>query len=150
MRSSWYLPWLLAACLGPGHTATAQPPRKDPAPGPGPGTPLVPPMLPRQAALEAGNPLATYAAMLELEPRYRGSKALAGVYAEVRFNFEEFLGFPMAGVRAMALPVYRTKPAADAAIPLLFAFVYQRRCAAQLRQRGRYAEWHELVPSPGL
>src|SRR5262249_9354530 len=117
MRLSWYLPLLLAACLGLGHPATAQPPRKDPAPGSGADTPLVPPMRLQKEALEAGNPLATYAAMLDLEDRYRKSKALAGIYAEVRFNFEEFLGLPMAGVQAMALLVYRTKPAKDAAIP---------------------------------
>jgi hypothetical protein len=120
MRRSWDLPWLLAACLGLGHPAIAQPPRKAPGPGPGTDTPLVPPMLLQKEAREAGNPLATYAAMLELEPRYRNSNALAGIYAEVRFNFEELLGFPMAGVRAMALPIYRTKPAADAAIPAGF------------------------------
>src|SRR5262249_36011918 len=117
MRLSWSLPLLLAACLGLGHPATAQPPRKDPPPSPGSEKPLVPPMLLRKEALEAGNPLATYAAMLDLEPRFRASNAPAGVYAEVRFNFEEFLGLPMAGVRAMALPAYRTRPAADAAIP---------------------------------
>src|SRR5262245_22244090 len=116
MRRSWYLTTLLAACLGLGQSATAQPPRKDPAPGAGADAPLVPPMLLQKEALEAGNPLATYAAMLDLEPRYRNSKALAGIYAEVRFNFEEFLGFPMAGVQALALPNYR-KPAADAAFP---------------------------------
>lgn len=117
MRLSWCLPLLLATCLGLGHPATAQPLRKDPAPGSGVDTPLVPPMLLQKEALEAGNPLATYAAILDLEDRYRKSKALAGVYDEVRFNFEEFLGFPMAGVRAMALPVYRSKPASPAAIP---------------------------------
>jgi len=75
-------------------------------------------MLLRKEALEAGNPLATYAAMLELEGRYRESKALAGVYDEVRHNFEEFLGLPMAGVQAMSLPALRAKrKAADEPIP---------------------------------
>src|SRR5262245_41862893 len=104
MRRSWHLPLLLAACLGPGHPATAQPPRKDPAPGSGAETPLVPPMLLQKEALQAGNPLATYAAMLDLEKRYRDFKPLAGIYDEVRFNFEEFLGFPLAG-RDLAVPV---------------------------------------------
>jgi hypothetical protein len=117
MRPSSYLPLLLAAGLGFGQTPPSPPTPKAPPPGPGTEAPLVPPMLLEKAALEAGNPLATYAAMLDLEPRYRDSKALAGIYAEVRFNFEEFLGFSLAGVQAMSLPNYRSKPAADAAIP---------------------------------
>src|SRR5258706_5210951 len=48
----------------------------------------------KKEALEAGNPLATYAAMLDLEPQYRKSKIFGGIYPEIRFNFEEFLGFP--------------------------------------------------------
>jgi hypothetical protein len=40
MRLSWYLPLLLAAFLGLGHPATAQAPRKDPAPASGADTPL--------------------------------------------------------------------------------------------------------------
>jgi hypothetical protein len=118
MRLLGYLPLCLAAYLGFGHPATAQPPRKDLQLGSGADTPLVPPMLLQKEALEAGNPLATYAAMLELEGRYSKSKPLAGVYDEVRFNFEEFLGFPMAGVHAMSLPVYRSRPAKkEAAFP---------------------------------
>jgi hypothetical protein len=116
MRQWRHFLLLLAACLALGHYAIAQPPRK--ATASDADTPLVPPMLLQKEALEAGNPLATYAAMLDLEDRYRKSKPLAGVYDEVRFNFEEFLGFPMAGVRAMSLPVYRTKQAKkDEAVP---------------------------------
>jgi len=116
MRLAWYLPLLFVAGLVLGHLAKAQPPKKDPASGAGADTPLLPPMLLCKEAMEAGNPLASYAAMLELEDRYRKSKALAGVYDEVRCNFEEFLGFPMAGVRAMSLPIYR-KPVKDIAFP---------------------------------
>lgn len=79
---------------------------------------LVFPGLLRREELEAGNPLATYAAMLDLEPQYRKSKIFAGIYPEIRFNFEEFLGFPLAGVQAMSLPIYRRKtPGAETAIP---------------------------------
>src|SRR2546423_11079298 len=79
---------------------------------------LVFPGLLKKEALEAGNPLATYAAMLALEPRYRSSKIFGGIYPEVRFNFEEFLGFPMSGVQAMSLPMYRRKMAsAETPIP---------------------------------
>src|SRR2546423_623017 len=46
--------------------------------------PLVPPTLLQKEALEAGNPLATYAAMLDLEPQYRASEVFAGFYAESR------------------------------------------------------------------
>jgi hypothetical protein len=68
---------------------------------------LVPPMLLRRSQLEAGNPLATYAAMVDLETRYRASKPLSRVYEEVRLNFEQFLGDPTAGVKAMGLPGFR-------------------------------------------
>jgi predicted secreted hydrolase len=101
-----------------GRRRPPSPPGTNPRSGPVEDSPLVPPMLLQKEALEAGNPLATYAAMLDLEQRYRNSKALAGVYAEVRLNFEEFLGFPMAGVQAMALPNFRQPSAADGrAIP---------------------------------
>lgn len=79
---------------------------------------LVFPGLLKKEALEAGNPLATYAAMIDLEPQYRQSTIFAGVYPEIRFNFEEFLGFPLAGVQAMSLPAYRRKtPSAESPIP---------------------------------
>jgi hypothetical protein len=68
---------------------------------------LVFPGLLKKEALEAGNPLATYAAMLELEPQYLKSGIFAQIYPEVRLNFEEFLGFPLAGLRAMQLPQLR-------------------------------------------
>jgi hypothetical protein len=70
---------------------------------------LVPPLLLKKEALQAGNPLATYAAMLDLESQYLNSKIFADFYREIRFNFEEFLGFPLAGVEAMSLPIYRRK-----------------------------------------
>jgi hypothetical protein len=76
------------------------------------------PGLLARAAREAGNPLATYAAMLELEPSYRASATFSGIYAEVRLNYEEFLGVPFAGEDAMALPALRVaSPLADASIP---------------------------------
>jgi hypothetical protein len=78
----------------PGHSRTAE-------------DPLPPPMLLEREALEAGNPLATYASLLDLEERYRQSP-FAPIYDEVRFNFEQFLGIPDAGVRAMSLPAFRT------------------------------------------
>jgi hypothetical protein len=68
---------------------------------------LIFPGLLKKEELDAGNPLATYAAMLELEKEYLNSKIFAGIYPEVRFNFEEFLGFPLAGLKAMQLPNYR-------------------------------------------
>src|SRR5262245_45306509 len=68
-----------------------------------PAQPLPFPGLLAREEREAGNPLATYAAMLEFEPQYLKSP-LAGVYPEVRANFEEFLGLPFAGKEAMALP----------------------------------------------
>ncbi len=79
---------------------------------------LVPPILLKKEALQAGNPLATYAALLDLEPQYLKSKTLADFYREIRFNFEEFLGFPLAGVEAMSLPIYRRKqPSVETPLP---------------------------------
>ncbi len=79
---------------------------------------LVPPILLKKEALQAGNPLATYAAMLDLEPQYLKSKVFADFYREVRFNLEEFLGFPLAGVQAMSLPTYRReKPSVETPLP---------------------------------
>lgn len=79
---------------------------------------LVFPGLLKKEALEAGNPLATYAAMLDLEQQYLKSKIFAGIYPEIRFNFEEFLGFPLAGVKAMSLPTLRRKmPNVETPIP---------------------------------
>ena len=79
---------------------------------------LVFPGLLKKEALEAGNPLATYAAMLDLESQYLKSKIFARIYPEIRFNFEEFLGFLLAGVEAMSLPTYRPKaPSVETPIP---------------------------------
>jgi hypothetical protein len=80
--------------------------------------PLVFPGALKKEALDAGNPLATYAAMIDLEPQYRQSKIFAGIYPEIRFNFEEFLGLPLAGVQALSLPMYRRKtPSVENPIP---------------------------------
>jgi hypothetical protein len=82
---------------------------------------LVPPILLKRDALEAGNPLATYAAMLELEPQYLKSKIFADFYRETRFNFEEFMGVPLAGVQAMSLPSFRRrKSRIEIAIPVSY------------------------------
>ncbi|MDQ5835969.1 MAG: hypothetical protein M3379_04225 [Acidobacteriota bacterium] len=62
---------------------------------------------------EAGNPLAAYAEMLRLEPEYLRSKLFARVYPEVRAMYEEAMGVPLAGVRAMSLPTLRGKVATD-------------------------------------
>jgi len=79
---------------------------------------LVFPGLLKKEALEAGNPLATYAAMIDLEPQYRQSKIFAGIYREIRFNFEEFLGLPLAGVQAMSLPaLHRKTPSVETPVP---------------------------------
>lgn len=55
----------------------------------------------------SGNPLATYLAMSDLEEEYLKSPIFSGIYPEVKANFEQFLGVPGAGLRAMSLPVLR-------------------------------------------
>ena len=61
---------LLTAVVGYAQTPTSEPARKEPLPGPVGETPLVPPMLLQKEALEAGNPLATYAAMFATWHKY--------------------------------------------------------------------------------
>jgi hypothetical protein len=93
---------------------------------------LVPPILLKREALEAGNPLATYAAMLELEPQYLKSKIFEDFYRQTRFNFEEFMGVPLAGVQAMSLPSLRRRKASiETAIPAS----YQPEDALRVIQR---------------
>lgn len=78
--------------------------------------PLVFPALLKKEQQEAGNPLAAYAEMLRLEPQYLDSKVFARVYPEVRATYEEFMGDPLAGVRAMSLPTLRGKVAAKESV----------------------------------
>lgn len=82
---------------------------------------LVPPIMLKRESLQAGNPLATYAAMLEREPSYLKSKIFEDFYRQTRFNFEEFMGLPFAGVQAMSLPsLQRGKPSVETPIPASF------------------------------
>ena len=60
---------------------------------------------------EVGNPLATLAAMRRLESRYLESEVFAKIFPEVLLNYEQFLGDPSAGPRAMQLPGFRTAAA---------------------------------------
>lgn len=118
------------------------------------GETLIFPGLLKREELEAGNPLATYAAMLDLEPQYRKSKIFAGIYPEIRFNFEEFLGFALAGVQAMNLPMYRRKmPDAESPIPNS----YQPESALKVIEREAkktriivYGEEHHLPQTRSL
>ena len=68
---------------------------------------LIFPMLLEKEKRLAGNPLATYASIVEMEKEYRSSP-FAPVYDEIRYSFEEFLGFPEAGKKALGLPQFRT------------------------------------------
>ena len=49
--------------------------------------------------------------MLDLEPQYLKSKIFANVYPEIKRNFEEFLGFPLAGTQALSLPAFKKNTA---------------------------------------
>lgn len=60
------------------------------------------PLLVEIEQARRGNPLAAYAALVDLEDRYRAAPQFTGIYVEVRLMAEEFLGVPDAGVRAMS------------------------------------------------
>jgi hypothetical protein len=60
------------------------------------------PILVKREQLYAGNPLAQYIALTKMESRYLNS-VFKEPYKELLKNFEQFLGFPMAGVEAMQL-----------------------------------------------
>jgi hypothetical protein len=66
-----------------------------------------------------GNPLAAYAALVELENSYRAAPAFAEFYEQVRAMAEEFLGDPHAGLRAMnsIRQLRRTFPAGETPLP---------------------------------
>jgi hypothetical protein len=74
------------------------------------GAALVFPGLLAKQAREEGNPFAVLAAMQELEEQYLQSPIFASIYPEVRLNYEQFLGVPDAGPRAMQLPGLRFEP----------------------------------------
>jgi len=105
---------------------------------------LVPPILLKKQALEAGNPLATYAAMLDLEPQYLKSKIFADFYREIRFNLEEFMGFPLAGVQAMSLPTYRrAKPSVETPLPESYRAEAALRVIEREARKTRLVIWGE-------
>lgn len=79
---------------------------------------IVPILLEKEKRL-AGNPLATYAAMLAKEQEYLQSKVFSRVYKEMRFNFEQFLGVPSAGPDAMSL-ITRKRVTPDTVIDAAF------------------------------
>jgi hypothetical protein len=91
--------------------------------------------------------------MLELEPQYLKSKIFAGIYPEIRFNFEEFLGLPMAGVQAMSLPMYRRKAAREAEIPVSYKPEPALEVIARDTEKTRlvvYGEEHHLSQTRSL
>lgn len=108
----------------------------------------------KHEALEAGNPLATYAAMLSLDSQYRSSKVFGGIYPEVRFNFEEFLGFPLSGVQAMSLPMYRrTMANAETSIPTGYKSESALKVIEREARRTRiviYGEEHHMPQTRSL
>ncbi len=74
---------------------------RSPAQNPDAQPALIFPGLLEREARDAGNPLAPYLAMVRLEEQYLASPIFAKIYPEVRLNYEQFLGVPNAGLRAM-------------------------------------------------
>jgi hypothetical protein len=125
--------WLLAASA----SSQAPPPPDLPFPG----------MLARSER-EAGNPLATYAAMLLRADQYRKSKVFADIFEEVRCNYEQFLGEPLAGQEAMALPQLRGA-ASTGEVPIPDGFRARPALAVLAEQAARtqlviFGEEHHL------
>lgn len=60
------------------------------------------PVLVKREQLYAGNPLAQYISLKKMESKYLNS-IFKDPYQELLKNFEQFLGFPLAGVEAMQL-----------------------------------------------
>lgn len=60
------------------------------------------PALVKRKQLYSGNPLAQYIALKKMESKYLNS-VFKDPYKELLKNFEQFLGFPLAGVEAMQL-----------------------------------------------
>lgn len=87
-------------------------------PATGPDGLVVPILLEKEQRL-AGNPLATYAAMLAKEKEYLESKIFSRVYKEMRFNYEQFLGVPNAGPDAMTF-MLRKRANADTVLDAAF------------------------------
>jgi hypothetical protein len=77
------------------------------------------PMLLELEQARKGNPLAAYAALIELEKQYQQSSQFAAIYPEIRFMAEEFLGIPDAGLRAMSTveQLRRTFPPGETPLP---------------------------------
>jgi hypothetical protein len=88
-------------------------------PATGPDGLIVPILLEKEQRL-AGNPLATYAAMLAKEKEYLQSKIFSRVYREMRYNFEEFLGVPTAGPDAMTFMLRKRAAEPDTVLDAAF------------------------------
>jgi hypothetical protein len=80
----------LLTCIIPAYTQSVSDSTK----------PLIIPLFLKKEQRIAGNPLATYSAMLKLENRYLTSP-FKDIFIEQKKNMEEFLGFPLAGIQAM-------------------------------------------------
>jgi len=83
--------------------------------------------------------------MRDLESRYLRSKVFGGVYPEVRAAFEEFLGDPLAGLRAMSLPTLRSDGYTQVEEPIPAEFEPERALEVIVREaaRTRLVIWGE-------
>ena len=105
---------------------------------------LVPPIMLKREELQAGNPLATYSAMVDLEPQYLKSGRFADFYRQTRFNFEEFMGLPLAGVQAMSLPsLHLGKPTVETPIPESYVAENALTVIAREARKTRLVIWGE-------
>lgn len=92
-----------------------------------------------------GNPLAAYAALVDLEDQYRRSPQFAEFYAQVRFMAEEFLGVPDAGLRAMSSigQLRRTFAPGETPIPVGYTAQNALRVIERQAARTRIVIWGE-------
>jgi hypothetical protein len=111
-------------------------------PATGPDGLVVPILLEKEKRI-AGNPLATYAAMLAKEQQYLQSKVLSRVYREMRFNYEEFLGVPNAGADAMSFMMRKRTSNNDTVIDAAFKPVSALDAIKQEAAKTQIVIWGE-------
>jgi hypothetical protein len=113
------------------------------------------PMLVEVEQARRGNPVAGYAALVELEKQYQQSSQFAAIYPEIRFMAEEFLGIPDAGLRAMSTVEQLRRTFPEGETPLSPGYVPESALRIIEREAARtqvviFSEEHHLPQTRSL